>query len=306
MSQNPTENLRRGRRRIEEIAEIILLKDWTWDVVTKRFYLHIRVCLDHDGKDIPRVTEWFVTAETVYPFGTIAIYPSCKNSITNTFPHQSINAFEEENHLWRKGKLCVDLIDQTLGIRVPEKEPFTVDERLFWNMQRAVLWLRAAAEERLIKNGDAFELPDFPVSHIQTVFAFQEDCVSMMIWESTDERCGIARIVRRQLSSGQSIAMIRSFRSIDSQKVIYQPVWGTAIREKNYENALWIRLKEVPVINNWQVPTNLCQLKQICTNQGIDLLAILKSFAPKPEMGGGICFWLVFQSQHISVKIPTR
>ena len=90
---------------------------------------------------------------TVYPFGTIAIYPSCKNSITNTFPHQSINAFEEENHLWRKGKLCVDLIDQTLGIRVPEKEPFTVDERLFWNMQRAVLWLRAAAEERLIKMG---------------------------------------------------------------------------------------------------------------------------------------------------------
>ena len=35
MSQNPTENLRRGRRRIEEIPEIILLKDWTWDVVTK-------------------------------------------------------------------------------------------------------------------------------------------------------------------------------------------------------------------------------------------------------------------------------
>lgn len=55
--------------------------------------------------------------------------------------------------MWRKGKLCVDLIDQTLGIRVPEKEPFTVDERLFWNMQRAVLWLRAAAEERLIKMG---------------------------------------------------------------------------------------------------------------------------------------------------------
>lgn len=72
MSQNPTENLRRGRRRIEEIPEIILLKDWTWDVVTKRFYLHIRVCLDHDGKDIPRVTEWFVTAETVYPFGTLS------------------------------------------------------------------------------------------------------------------------------------------------------------------------------------------------------------------------------------------
>lgn len=37
MSQNPTENLRCGRRRIEEIPEIILLKDWTWDVVTNVF-----------------------------------------------------------------------------------------------------------------------------------------------------------------------------------------------------------------------------------------------------------------------------
>lgn len=60
---------------------------------------------------------------------------------------------------------------------------------------------------------------------------------------------------------------------------------GNGNKGKNYENALWIRLKEVPVINNWQVPTNLCQLKQICTNQGIDLLAILKSFAPKARDG---------------------
>ena len=99
MSQNPTENLRRGRRRIEEIPEIILLKDWTWDVVTKRFYLHIRVCLDHDGKDIPRVTEWFVTAETVYPFGTIAIYPSCKNSITMLLRKKTICGVKENSVL---------------------------------------------------------------------------------------------------------------------------------------------------------------------------------------------------------------
>ena len=53
MSQNPTENLRRGRRRIEEIPEIILLKDWTWDVVTKRFYLHIRVVWTMMAKIFP-------------------------------------------------------------------------------------------------------------------------------------------------------------------------------------------------------------------------------------------------------------
>ena len=285
MNPNLTENLRRGRRRIEEIEEIALLKDWTWDPVTKRFYLHISISLEHGSPDIPQVSEWYVTAAPSYPFGPLSIYPSCKNSITNTFPHQSINAFTEENHLWRKGKLCVDLIDQTLGIRVPEKEPFTVDERLFWNLQRAVFWLRNAVEGTLIKDGDAFELPDFP-AHTETAFAFQEDCVSMMIWEDSEEYYGIARIVRKQLQSGRSIALIQSFRSINSQQNLYGPVWGTAIDAiKTYEEALWIRLKEVPVVNGWQAPVNLLDLKRICASQGIELLNILKAFAPSARDG---------------------
>lgn len=280
MIKNPSEELRRGRRRIEEVPEVSLLEDWIWDTVTKRFYLHISICLEQGSPDVPQITEWYVVAAASYPFGSLSIYPSCKNSITNTFPHQSINAFEEKNHLWRKGKLCVDLIDQTLGIQVPEKEPFTVDERLFWNMQRAILWLRAAAEGTLIKNGDAFELPDFPTSHIEPVFAFQEDSVSMMLWEDTDKYFGVARIVRKQLQASQSVAVIHSFRSIDSKKVIYQPAWGTIIDAiETCEDALWIRLNKVPVVNGWQAPVNLLDLKQVCTSQGIDLLDVLKTFA---------------------------
>ena len=285
MNPNLTENLRRARRRIEEIEEITLLKDWTWDTVTKRFYLNISISLAHGSSDIPQVTEWYAAAAASYPFGPLSIYPSCTNGITNTFPHQSINAFTEQNNLWRKGKLCVDLIDQTLGIRVPEKEPFTVDERLFWNLQRAVLWLRNAVDGTLIKDGDAFELPDFP-SHTETAFAFQEDCVSMMVWEDSEEYCGIARIVRKQLRSGQSIALIQSFRSINSQKKLYEPVWGTAIDAmETYEEALWIRLKEVPVVNGWQAPVNFLDLKRICLSQGIDILNILKAFAPHARDG---------------------
>lgn len=96
MRLNPTENLRRGRRRIEENPEITLMKDWTWDAFTKRFYLHISIYLENDCPDVPQTTEWYVTATVSYPFGALSIYPSCQNSITNTFPHQSINAFEEK------------------------------------------------------------------------------------------------------------------------------------------------------------------------------------------------------------------
>ena len=61
----------------------------------------------------------------------------------------------------------------------------------------------------------------------------------MMIWEDSEEYYGIARIVRKQLQSGQSIALIQSFRSISSQKKLYEPVWGTAIGAiKTYEEAL--------------------------------------------------------------------
>lgn len=110
MNRNPSENLRRGRRRIEEIPEISLLKDWTWDTITKCFYLHISINLNHDSPNIPQVTEWYVTAAAIYPFGSLSIYPSCKNGIANTFPHQSINAFEEKTICGVKGNSVLTLL----------------------------------------------------------------------------------------------------------------------------------------------------------------------------------------------------
>lgn len=286
MIQYPTENMRRGRRRLEEISEVYLLEDWTWDTITSRFYLHINVNLEHSGPGIPQITEWYITATASYPFGPLNIYPSCQNGLTGTFPHQSINTAPEKNHLWYKGKLCVNLVDQTLGIRALEKEPFTIDERLFWNAQRAVQWLQTAAEGTLTKDGDFFELPEFPIAHIEKIFAFQEDGVSMMAWEDVLEHYGIAKISCKQLSSNQTMAIVHSFHSMDFQRTVYQPVWGTAIEGiEKCENALWIRLKNVPVINGWQAPVSFSDLKHICAAQDINLLDILKAFAPKARDG---------------------
>lgn len=35
----PTQNLLRGRRRLDEIEELEILDDWTWDQPTNRFYM---------------------------------------------------------------------------------------------------------------------------------------------------------------------------------------------------------------------------------------------------------------------------
>lgn len=282
----PTDSMLRGRRRLEEMPEVDLLKDWTWDDITECFYLHIRLRSAQSSQDIPHETEWYVTATASYPFGPLKIYPGCENSLTSTFPHQACNASVEKNGLWREGSLCVNFADRTIGFSASDKEPFTVDDRLFWNLQRSVLWLNAAANGTLAKKGDHFELPEFSHGYTSPLFAFQEDCVSTMIWEDSDKRYGTAKTMCKRLSSNQSAITIKSFQTIDGKSNIFEPIWGTAMTSaEKSELALWIMLKETPVINVWQAPVTLSDLKTVCTSQGIDLLGILKQFAPKARDG---------------------
>ena len=65
----PNENLLRGRRRLEEIEEIVILEDWTWDHTSNRFFMRIAISLDKEYPDIPKVSEWYIVSEASYPFG---------------------------------------------------------------------------------------------------------------------------------------------------------------------------------------------------------------------------------------------
>ena len=50
----PTDNLLRGRRRLEEIEEIVILQDWTWDDTSNRFFMRISISIDEEHPDIPQ------------------------------------------------------------------------------------------------------------------------------------------------------------------------------------------------------------------------------------------------------------
>ncbi len=282
----PNENLLRGRRRLEEIEEIVILEDWTWDYTSNRFFMRIAISLDKEYPDIPQVSEWYIVSEDSYPFGSLGIYPSTTNSITATFPHMESNHTTEASGLWRSGKLCVEMDVHTLGRNAPIKEPHTVDERLYWYAQRAVSWLKSVAISRLLQDSDYYELPDFNVSH-DYIVAYNEDCVSLMQWEDTSHCFGIAKI-RKQEQPDVTLMFVDRFLSFDETETIYYPTWGTYVSNEcasELEDALWLKLPETLVSDHWQAPMTFESLKDACASQGIALIDIIKSFAPKARTG---------------------
>lgn len=283
-----SENLKRARRRLEEIPEVTILDDWAWDTYSEQFYIHVCIDLDKEYSSIPRKTEWYITSNSAYPSGSINVYPSINNGISVTFPHQANNASIAQNNLWRLGKLCVTLSTLTLGTSAPEKEPFTVDERLYWYTRRAVLWLYAAATNELMPDGEFFELPDFETTKNNINIAFNEDIVSMIQWEDTELNYGIAKVYHKKLRGSESIAAVQKFQSIETTESIYLPHWGTFLQpEENekLEDALWIKLSAPPVIKQWQAPSTLGELRMACKAQGNDFMEMLKIFAPKARDG---------------------
>ena len=87
----PSNDLRRGRRRLEEIEEISIIDDLTWDNEYKCFFICVSVQLDKEYPQFPKITKWYITIDSSYPLGEISIYPSNSNGINCTFPHQPQN-----------------------------------------------------------------------------------------------------------------------------------------------------------------------------------------------------------------------
>lgn len=112
----------------------------------------------------PHFTNWHIVVDPAYPLGSVDVYPSKADSITVTFPHQNINDDGPEELPWRMGKLCLDMPIHGLGFVAGYTDPIgNCEERLKWYLARSVAWIRAAASNSLVQNGDPFELPFYPI-----------------------------------------------------------------------------------------------------------------------------------------------
>lgn len=266
------ETLLEARRTLDSIQEYSLINDWEWEPIQKKWYLRYSISINEEIQ-LNKKTFWVVTVDQDYPKGDIEVCPDFEKGICLTFPHQSNNGLESTNKIWRSGKLCLDFPGLS-DVKPPEDEYI-----LFWHIHRTVQWINGANKSELLKDGDYFELPQYNIT-FPTTIAYDEDSVSLAIWESHDIKHGFVEL--KKINEKSVYAIIRY--SDKSNRSIYEPAWGTYISCINLdavELGAWILLDDVLKINCWQAPNTFEELKIAFQIQNVDLVEILKDVFPR-------------------------
>lgn len=125
----------------------------------RAFRVEVDLGEGHAHQDIPRRTSWYLPLHPSYPLGDISFYPAKEGGITKTWPHQKRNSMDSKA-LWRKGTPCLEYFGSNLDDSIDSDEPAGM-ERLAWHGERLVEWLHAAANDTLVKGGDAMEFPAY-------------------------------------------------------------------------------------------------------------------------------------------------
>lgn len=300
------DKLNQARRALDSLSQVEIIDEWKFDNELNIWYLHLKIAIEYKTTYFPQISQWYIVVDSNYPNGKIKVYPDVKNSITVTLYHQANNSKIERNGLWRKGALCLEVNT----ISTFQSEPYSVDERLLYHIKRAINWLELAAKGQLVADNEPFELPEFTLSNVlEMQFAFSEDIVTFMQWESTDCRYGIAEL--DVYKSKPFVYYVKQFKSLNGN-IEHYTQWGKHLSKTNISppiNAPWILLKQPPVINEWQAPETLGDLIDACNSQHIDVMNVLKNVVstirdgkrhllllgfPVPKTFGGepeIVFW---------------
>lgn len=279
MKRPVPEALRAARRSLDAIPAVRLLQDWTWVDDVAVWVLHCEISIQSsDNNLVPDRTEWFVLVSSDYPYGYLEFFPSKKNSLSRTFPHQMFNGEGKSNFSWREGNICLSSSSEIFKGRFIDAEPFEIDWRLHWRFERAIQWLNAASENQLRLAGEPFELPDFPKRFQKTLSSvvFNENAASFSQWQQIADLMGLVDLHPLQQRTNALVA--KAFRSTKGQE-LFRPDWGKILTEMNSSKVLglWIRLTQAPILEPWQAPSNWKELREVFRNQQCDLDELLRS-----------------------------
>lgn len=276
-----------ARRSLDLVAGYALINDLVWvpdhEVWTLGFTLTIdEPPLGSPAGLVPASTHWVALIAPEYPYGDIEVHPAAEGGLTRTFPHQSVNLPPGPGDAWWSGKLCLDTSVHLLGRAAYDVEPYEAPHRLRWRIERARAWLADAAAGRLLRPGDAFELPAFEVTD-RGVVAVRETPAELDAWRAAP-RVGIVTLA--SLRGGVvPILAAREFTTLKGEPIRSVP-WGTAItNEPETVTGLWVRLDGVPHRPPWEAPSTWGDLLAAVSGTGVDLLAIVQRAAPRLRDG---------------------
>ncbi|PKO03507.1 MAG: hypothetical protein CVU43_02470 [Chloroflexi bacterium HGW-Chloroflexi-5] len=223
-------------------------------------------------------SNWYVVVADSYPFGDISIYPSKENGIIETYPHQSINLEGQNKYPWRSGKLCLDSPINALGVIAGNQDPIgNGEERISWHLSGALGWIRAAASNTLVKNGDPFESPSYPTSKEKYKLVHDESPETFHLWKNIkpfdwgytilenlsdiDQSLSVVSFYQRRLKKPPRV--LRSTSRCDPSK-------HSLSNPKVIKGIWWLWSKPV-VLYPWQAPSTWEELRAIGNSMAIDV-----------------------------------
>ncbi len=295
---------------LNSIQEVKILDVWKWYEERSSWALRFQIDIDSSESPlVPSITEWYILVTDRYPVGRIRVFPAREHGLSGTFHHQRYNR-AVENLPWTLGEICVDVPGYLLDRLVPTAEPTSVSERLYWHVDRAKEWVKAAAGGDLVRDNERFELPDFYTTSPDTRrFAFSEGTDSIAKWVTVQRKAGLVR-----LSSGtqEKLQQVVPLAFLDlHERTLVDVQWGHFFQTTNTIFGGWVLLPKVPVISPWQAPVTWGELFDTAASMNFNLLGILtKVFArlrdgqehllligfPMPELIGSPPFRIHWQA----------
>ena len=264
----PGESLLEGRRYLEWLAsDCEIIKDYS--LQGKEIWL-LKLRLKNNGrksKYIPDYSDWHVFIDSNYPNGNIQFYPSKKNGISCIFPHQSPHSEEISEEDYFHNNICLEQFSPSLEFDVED-----ANSKLYNYTEKALEWIKQAANGDLLADGDFFEKVAYPIKNFYKKVLFSEDEKSFVDWNKyEDERVGFLN-----MKSGKPGTEYQNFLYVtdyykgvsgymkkDAKIISYS--WGKYVTDEKSrgEKGIWIKLLSMPYIKPWQAPENWPQLIKI-------------------------------------------
>ena len=292
MGTEPPERFRSARRTLEELPFCDILED----LFVQNDWWVLKVAITNETHvNIPKRTEWYVFLPGNYPFGEISLYPSKTNSITETYPHQAYNCHGRKEVAWLTGKPCLSSSLRTLGRRQYDVEPMSVEMRLAWHLNRLKAWLEEADRGTLIKEGDPFELPEYPNTLRTESLGFigSRGRIGALEEESWDKfGCAtMCRILGKNNTHVWIPVAFKDFRGTNISERVVKELYGC---EEDDLFAIWVRVTNVPHVSPWRGIRTYCELRKFLKDEHIDLDELLQQFSRNVRDGKRHIFLIGF------------
>jgi hypothetical protein len=282
---HPSPEIQRGIRGLTAVAACTVTDSPTLDRQTSRWVVRLTLTCETESEFVATSTCWCLLVDDAYPFGRVSIYPAADGGMTTTFPHQSRNTLGDNRRAWREGLLC---LDAPLGgerrvvlIRDPVGD---AEQRLRWHAERALEWLRRAANGQLLAASDPFELPHRPHTTKQgwqrARIVHDESAASFTAWSGRTGCFGIAR-----LGSLKDLGNVFAIKSFADQRGKVVRAWSgrdvVELPRGRCVDGYWWLWPQPVVLPPWQAPATWHDLRKVGEAMDVDPDALLRWLGPQ-------------------------